>query len=201
MKTHKTINWETVHSRIKSVQETIERGFQPTLEEQNKILRSRAKILAEKPEIEEVGPERIEIVEFSAAFETYGIELSYINEVYPLKEITPLPCGKPFVIGVINVRGKIFSVIDIKKFFGLPEKGMTDLNKVILVYLNDMELGILADSIVGVRSVPVREIQPSLPTLTGIRAEYLKGVTGERLVILDIEKLLSDKNVIIHEEV
>ena len=92
-------------------------------------------------------------------------------------------------------------MIDIKKFFDLPEKGLTDLNKVIILYDDKMEVSILADVILGVRLVPKGEIQPSLPTLTGIREKYLKGVTNGRVVILDGGKLLSDKKIIIHEEV
>ena len=118
-----------------------------------------------------------------------------------MKELTPLPGTPPFVLGLINVRGQILSVIDIKKFFQLPEKGLTDLNKVIIVHTDKMELGILADAILGVRSIPLQEIQTSLPTLTGIRADFLRGVTKEPLVVLDGEKILSDRKIIVHEEV
>ena len=92
-------------------------------------------------------------------------------------------------------------VIDIKKFFDLPDKGLTDLHRVILVRGNDLELGLLADVIVGVRSIPMDSLQPSLPTLTGIRADYLKGVTSERLVVLDLDRILADPKIIVHEEV
>jgi len=105
------------------------------------------------------------------------------------------------VLGVINVRGQILSVIDIKKFFDLPEKGLTDLNKVIIVNSDSMQLGVLADVILGVREIAEEDIQPSLPTLTGIRAEYLIGVAKERLVVLDARKLLSDGNIVVQEEV
>jgi purine-binding chemotaxis protein CheW len=98
------------------------------------------------------------------------------------------------------VRGQIVSVIDIKKFFDLPEKGLTDLNKVVILRNGTMEFGILADVILGMRRVALRDIQASLPTLTGIREQYLKGVTRERLVILDADKLLADKNIVVHEE-
>ena len=64
-----------------------------------------------------------------------------------------------------------------------------------------MEFGILADVILGVLRVPLRNLQPTLPTLTGIREEYLKGITPGRLAILDAAKLLSDKKLIVHEEV
>jgi purine-binding chemotaxis protein CheW len=111
-----------------------------------------------------------------------------------------VPCTPPFVLGLINVRGQIMSVIDLKKFFDLPEKGLTDLNKVIIVSDDKMEFGILADNVLGVRSLPLAELQPALPTLTGVREEYLKGVTRERTVILDGKKLLGDRKIVIHEE-
>jgi purine-binding chemotaxis protein CheW len=65
----------------------------------------------------------------------------------------------------------------------------------------DLELGVLADVVVGVRSVAVDSLQSSLPTLTGIRADYLKGVSDERLVVLDLDRILSDPKIIVHEEV
>ncbi|MGR3318287.1 MAG: chemotaxis protein CheW [Candidatus Anammoxibacter sp.] len=194
------ISWDDIHSRLKIVKDTIENGFQPTQEEQNKILRSRAKILAQEPKGKDRTVEHIDVLEFLVANETYGIDLVHINEVFPLKQFTPLPCVPQFILGIINVRGKIYSVIDMKKFFGLPEKGFTDINKAIIVHTDDMALGVLADSIIGVRSIPVDNIQESLPTLTGIRKEYLKGLTEDGLVILDIEKILGDKDIVVYEE-
>jgi len=195
------IDWSQVHRRIETAQVALEQGLTPTLEEKKKILKARTKALAQEPKGKEGTAEYIEVVEFLLAYERYGIESSYVREVYPLTELTPLPCTPPFVLGIINVRGQILSVIDIKKFFDLPEKGLTNLNKAIILHNDNMELGILADVILGVRSIPHDEIQPSLPTLTGIREEYLKGVTRWRVVILDAEKLLSDKKIVVHEEV
>ena len=64
-----------------------------------------------------------------------------------------------------------------------------------------MELGILADEILGIRNIPASGLHPPLPTMTGIHAEYLKGVTGEGLILLDMERFLTDKQLIVHEEV
>ena len=179
----------------------VNRNFSPTPLEKKKILKARAKALAREPEREETEKGYIEVIEFLLACETYAIETAYVREVYPLKELTPLPCTPPFVLGIINVRGQIISVIDIKKFFNLPEKGLADFNKVIILRAENMEFGILADKILNVRTIPFKEIQPSLPTLTDIWAEYLMGVTEERIIILDAKKILNDKRIIIHEEV
>jgi purine-binding chemotaxis protein CheW len=170
-------------------------------EGKKQLLKARARKLARDDAKEKTAGESIEVVEFLLAYETYGIESSYVREICSLKELTPVPCTPPFVLGIINVRGQIVSVIDMKIFFDLPEHGLTDLNKVIIVHDEKMEFGILADSILGVRKIRREEIQPPLPTLTGVGAEYLTGVTKEPLVILDMAKILSSKNLVVHEEI
>lgn len=92
-----------------------------------------------------------------------------MREVYPIKELTPLPCTPSFVLGIINVRGQILTVIDLRRFFDLPIKGLTDLNKVIVIEHHEGELGVLADAILGVRSLCSSEIRPAPSTLTGVR--------------------------------
>ena len=166
----------------------------------NRLLKARARELARDGAKERAAGESIEVVEFLLAHEKYGIESFYVREICPLKELTPVPCTPPFVLGIINVRGQIVSVIDMKKFFDLPERGLTDLNKVIIVHGEKIEFGILADSILGVRKISREEIHPPLPTLTGVGAEYLTGVTKEPLVVLDMARILSSKNLVVHEE-
>jgi len=193
-----SIDWSAVHRRMESVNAAIERAVSPSVGEKNSILKQRARILSQEARNNEAGEEYIEILEFLLAQERYGIETRHIREVYPLKELTPLPSTPPFVLGVVNARGRIVPVVDIKTIFGLPDRGLTDLNKLIIVRANGMELGLLADTIAGVRRVPLQGIQPSLPTLSGIRADYLKGVTKERLVIIDAEKVLLDEKLLVH---
>ena len=194
-------DWQKVHHQLQIDQTAIERGWAPTPEEKQNILKTRAENLAREPEAEAKAGVSMEVVQFHLAGEDYAIESLYIREVHPLKGLTPLPCTPPFVSGIVNVRGQILSVIDLKKRFDLPDKGLTDLAEVILLHAEDMEFGLLADAIEGVREIPLDDIQPSLPTLTDVRAAYLRGVTNEQLVILDGAKLLSDERLIVHEEV
>ena len=165
------------------------------------ILLARARALARLPDDAPSAETMLDVLEFRLAQERYAIETRYVREVYPLKDLTPLPCTPLFVLGIVNVRGRILPVLDLKRFFELPEQGLTDLHRIILLEGNDLELGLLADATVGVRSIPVESLQPSLPTLTGIRGEYLKGVTAEHLVVLDVARILADPNIIVHEEV
>lgn len=169
--------------------------------EKHQILRERAKMLAIEATTEDAGDEKIEIVEFMLSGEWYGIESHFIREVYPLKEFTSIPCTPAFVLGVINIRGQVVSIVDIGRFFELPRQGVTDLNRVIVLKSGALEFGILADDILGMRRVSMQEVQESLPTLTGIRAEYLKGVTPDRVTVLDAGRILADKKLIVHEEV
>ncbi|MCL5288078.1 MAG: chemotaxis protein CheW [Acidobacteria bacterium] len=194
------VDWTAVRERIGAAMANLERASTDSPEEQRNALRTRAKTLAQPLEEKQWREEGVEVVEFLLAYERYGIETSYVREVYPLKELTALPGLPPFVLGIINLRGQILSVLDIKKFFDLPEKGLTDLNKVLVVRTGQMELGILADAILGVRVISPQDLQPSLPTLTGIRADYLKGVTKERLTVLDALKILTDKKIVVQEQ-
>ncbi len=194
------IDWDEVHRRLDLGRSTLERGWIPGPEEKRNILRERAKALAHEAEKDDFG-EKIETVEFLLAYERYGIESSFVREVYPLKDLTPVPCTPAHVLGIINVRGRILSIIDLKKFFDLPDKGLGDLNKVIILKSDAMEFGILADVIVGVRTLPMSSLQQAMPTLTGIREEYLKGIAKDRTVILDAERLLADKKLVVNEEI
>jgi len=195
------IDWHEVRQRLEITRVAIECAASPDPEETRRVLKMRAQALGRRIKSAEAIGERMEVVEFVLAQERYAVESRYVRDVYPLDQLTPMPCTPAFVLGIVNLRGEILSVIDIKKFFDLPEKGLTDLNKVIVLESGSMRFGILADVIVGVYTIPTADIQSSLPTLTGIREEYLKGVTPDRTVILDAEKLLADEQIVVQEQV
>lgn len=168
------------------------------------ILTRRAQKLARVDETRETG-DTMELVEFLLADERYAVQCRFVREVYPLRDLTPVPGTPSFILGIVSVRGEVFSVVDLKKFFELPARGLTDLTRVIILHQQpgegDMEFGILAEEVTGTLSLPVQDIQPPLPTMTGARADYLAGVAKNRLIILDAAKLLADKKMIVHQEV
>ena len=164
------------------------------------ILEKRAKALAKKPEKQNNYGQTLEVVEFMLDKERYGIEAEYIQEIHPLKEYTPLPFTPSFVMGIINIRGQILSIIDIKIFFDLPKKGIIDQKKVIIVHANEMNTGILVDSIISVETIPIKDIQPPILTLSKINADFLRGIATGPLIILNVQKIFSDKRMIIHDE-
>ena len=166
-----------------------------------KLLRTRAQLLARPPQYAAVANTMLEVLQFRLGQERCAVETRYVREVSPLKDLTPLPCTPPFVLGIINVRGGILPVLDLRKFFDLPEQGLADLHHVIVASGHGIEIGLVTDLALDVRTIPVASLQRSLPTLTGVRADYLKGVTAERLVVLDLARILADPNIIVHEEV
>ncbi|HEX3822171.1 MAG TPA: chemotaxis protein CheW [Candidatus Sulfotelmatobacter sp.] len=192
-------DWAGLHRRLNAARAALQQRLTPSADEKRKILRARARSLAVGKAEATSSRMLLEVVEFVLGSEHYGIESSHIREIHPLNEFTPLPCTPSFVLGLVNVRGQILSIINIKKLFDLPEKGLTDLNKVIIVHADPMELGILADAIVGVRCLAREELHPALPTQTGIREGYLKGITKDPLVVLDVEKILSDEKILVND--
>jgi purine-binding chemotaxis protein CheW len=198
--TRKKVDWTEVHRHLEATTAAMERVMTPGVDDKKRLLKERARTLAQEDAEVYAGLQYLEVVEFRLAGEVYGIETSYIREVYPLKELVPIPGTPPFFLGITSVRGQILSVIDIKRFFDLPDKGLTELDKVVIVRSGEVELGIRADVVLGMWSIPRGDIQPSLPTLIGVRDKYLRGVTKDAVIILDIQKLLADENLIVQAE-
>ncbi len=195
------IDWEAIRNRVASAHAPAIGEAVTQEQEKRRILRERSRELAKESQPASSTADWLQVVEFDLAGERYGVELRSVREVCMLKELTPVPGTPGFVLGIINLRGEIRTVIDLKKFFERPCRGITELNKIIMLHVDGMELGILADFILGVRAVPVSTLQPTLPTLTGVRGDYLRGVTHDRLVVLDAAKLLASERIIVNEEV
>lgn len=170
------------------------------------VLRRRAEILAQEPVADGMGGDERQFVEFLLAGEYYGIETVFVREVYPLRELTDLPGTPPFLRGIINIRSSILPVIDIKKYLGLPDIGLSDLNKIIIVHSleqNPMQLGILADAILGVRGVKATDIQTTL--VNSVSADCIHGIVlkehNERLILLDLAAILTDARIVVDHDI
>jgi purine-binding chemotaxis protein CheW len=167
----------------------------------NSILRERARALARTPDRSADSEVSLQVLEFQLARERYAVETGYVQEVYPFKSLTVLPSTPPFIAGVVNVRGRILPVLDLKVFFDLPKEGLTDLHRIVVVSGHDLEFGLLADVSVGVQTIAVNSLQPPPPTVAGIGADYMRGVTVDGLIVLDMERILADPRIIVNEEV
>ncbi len=198
----KSTDFSEVEQRLEAARAGLENIWAPSAEETQQILQTRAQTLAlEASSLGEDVEDVVEVLEFTLAYERYAVETQYVNQVAMLEQLIPLPCTPDFVLGIVNLRGAILPVLDLKNFFELPVKGLTDLNKIIVLQSEKVLFGILADEIIGVRNILLRDVQSSLPTLTGIRKDYLRGVTPERVTLLDAEKLLASEYIVVQEQV
>jgi purine-binding chemotaxis protein CheW len=178
----------------------VEQGATINPQARQATLAARARALAQEDAAQATG-DHLQVIEFSLAHERYGFEYRFVREVYPLRDYCPLPGTPPFVLGLVNVRGRLLSIMDLKQLYDLPSQGITDLNKLILLEAGDMSLAVLADAVLGVRSVPAQALHAPLPTLAGLRAEFLRGLTDDRLIVLDAERLLASPEIIVNDEV
>lgn len=164
------------------------------------ILRARARELAKPPVVEDESVRLVEIVEFTLGPEHYAFPSSVVREVFNLTDITSLPSLPPFVLGVTNVRGRILSVIDIRRLLEFGDTGLSNLNRAIILSNGSMELAVLADKVVGVYASDSNGWQKTMPTLLGKREAFLAGVTKDRVVVLDAEKLLKSRDLLVGAE-
>jgi purine-binding chemotaxis protein CheW len=193
-------DWEDVRSHLDAAAEALARDEAPSTTERRAILEARARALACEPAKVVAASESMEVVEFLLASETYAIEAKFVREVQPLKSYTPLPAAPSFILGVVNVRGRIVSVVDLKKFFDLPEKGLRELDKIIVIGDELMEFGILADSVVGACPIPLAEIRPPIPTLSEEGSKFVKGIAGALVIIIDAKRILGDESIVVCQE-
>jgi purine-binding chemotaxis protein CheW len=178
--------------------QNLPQGVPDTREEER--LRERAVRLAGDA-LKAAPPEdELEVVEFRLGNERYGADSLSTGEIFPLQDLTPLPCTPPFVVGIVNLRGRIISVVDLKVFFGIPRETISEKALVLVLESPQMEMGILVDALVGVRRIPRKDISPPLPTMTGIGGAYLLGLAEEDLGILKVAAILEDPALVIREE-
>lgn len=166
----------------------------------HEILEERARLLARAPEPPETDEVAL-VVEFSLGDHTYALDASFVFEIRHLDNLTPVPCTPDFVAGVTNVRGTLYSLLDLRKYLGVGVQGVTDLTEVLLVRAAALEVGILAHEIKGLATIKMSEVKPPLPTDANASRPFVKGLTTGLTVFLDADKLLADPDVVVHEEV
>ncbi|MDS1029502.1 chemotaxis protein CheW [Bacillota bacterium LX-D] len=135
-----------------------------------------------------------QLVVFNLAGETYGIDISLVHEIIRMQTITKVPKTPHFVEGVINLRGRIVPVIDLHQRFGLPGTEQTQESRIIVVEVAGVTVGMIVDSVSEVLRLPVANIEPPPPAISGgIDSAYLRGVGKWReqlIILLELSKVL-----------
>jgi len=139
----------------------------------------------------------LDVVEFVVGRERYALASRSVREVLSLPGLTPLPGTPSHIAGIVNVRGRILSVVDLRRFLGLPAAGLSDLNRIVVLCDERMEFGVLADHVVGTRAIDVGRLQPSLPTLSAAGNHLLLGIDADQLIVLCADALLRDRRLVV----
>jgi len=212
MKEAQDFDWENVRQRLAAVSAALAGLDETAPEVVQRIWARRAAQLARVPVQEEEG-ERMELVLVRLGREVYGLDAEFVLDIRPAGQITRVPRVPDWVAGVVNLRGRILSVLDLSRFFGLPQEVEREAISPYLVVVETpaMELALLVDDVLAVEALPASQVQGASDTLWGIRPEYVRGVAERRdrnipadeassLVVLDLPALLADERLIVDEE-
>lgn len=141
---------------------------------------------------------------FCLGKESYGLEIRHVTEIIVLQEITKVPDLPEFIIGVVNLRGNVISVMDMRKRFSLEQKDYDDRTCIIVVNIKGIAVGLLVDTVNEVLNIPQEQVDPPPKTHSGIKSNYITGmgkVEKQVKILLDIEKVLYEEELAIIQQV
>jgi len=141
----------------------------------------------------------IQLVSFMLCEMEYGVDILAVHEILRYPEITRLPNSPQFIKGVINLRGNIIPVVDMRKWFGFPPGEVTELTRIIVIETSDRQVGLLVDNVYQVVRISENNVDPPKEMIDGISEEFIKGIgrLGDRLIIiLNLENILFEKHEI-----
>ena len=135
-------------------------------------------------------------VTFRLENEKYGINVMQVQEVLRVTEIAPVPGAPSYVLGIINLRGNVVTVIDTRQRFGLVSAEMDDSTRIVIIEADEQVVGILVDSVAEVVDLETSDIESAPNVGTEESAKFIQGVAshdGELLILVDLNKLLTDE--------
>ncbi|MCS6862350.1 MAG: chemotaxis protein CheW [Abditibacteriales bacterium] len=157
---------------------------------------SHATMMAEKSALSAAGGK---FLTFFLAGEEYGIEILKVHEIIGMMPITRVPRTPPFMCGVINLRGKVIPVVDLRLKFGMESVAHTDETCIIVVQVRDAEMGIIVDKVSEVRDIAASDIEDTPSFGADVNTDYILGIgksEGRVKILLDIDKVLSSQEVV-----
>jgi purine-binding chemotaxis protein CheW len=142
--------------------------------------------------------ELLQLVTFSISDEEFGVDILKVQEIIRTMEISKVPRAPDFVEGVINLRGKVIPIIDLRRRFGLAHKQHDKNTRIIVIEMTDVIVGFVVDAVSEVLRIPASTVEPPPPVVAGMDSEYISGVgklENSLLILLDLDKLLSSDDM------
>ena len=143
---------------------------------------------------QQLSGERVQIVSFALGSEEYGVDISQVQEIIRMVEITHVPRAPHFMEGVINLRGQLIPIVDLRTRFGMPRSEQTKATRIVVTEIGSKRVGIVVDSVSEVLNIPLENVENAPDMIAGVGTEYIQGVgkVGERLIILlDLTMVMS----------
>lgn len=140
--------------------------------------------------------EVLQWVAFQLENETYGVKVMQVQEILRYSEIAPVPGAPDYVLGIINLRGNVVTVIDTRSRFGLPEGEVTDNSRIVIIEADKQVIGILVDSVSEVAYIKNSDIEVAPNVGTEESSKFIQGVSnrnGQLFILVDLNKLLTDE--------
>ncbi|MBU9720341.1 MULTISPECIES: chemotaxis protein CheW [Bacillaceae] len=141
----------------------------------------------------EVSMEELKVIVFQLQDEEYGVSVDQVRSIERIQHITRVPKTPDFVKGVINLRGVVTPIINLRSRFDIEEMEYTDSTRIIIVSVEDMNVGLIVDAANDVIDIPVNAIEPPPEIVGGIEVNYLRGVAKldkRLLILLDLNYVL-----------
>jgi purine-binding chemotaxis protein CheW len=147
----------------------------------------------ESGQIAGIMSEILQLVTFRLGNEDYAVNILKVQEINRMKEITRVPNTPPYVEGVINLRGKVIPVINLRSKFGLSDKDSDTQSRIMIMDIQGITMGLVVDAVSEVLRIPANIVEPTPPMASNISTEYIKGIAKleDRLIILlDMDMLV-----------
>jgi len=165
-------------------------------EETLQILKERAALLSRSPAKAEFAEDETNVIVLPLGDERYAVPASSAREVQPLRQWARIPGAPPYGVGVVNIRSRIFPIVDVRHFLGVPERRPTAESFVVLVDAQlsdgaDVAIAVLCDSRPSAQTIPLGKLRPWRRADDPSDEELVRGVTNDFVVLLDPERLLS----------
>ncbi len=139
----------------------------------------------------------MQLVSFRLGQEEYGVEITKVQEIILMGEITRVPQVPPYIKGLINLRSMVIPILDLRLRFGMPPQDPTDETRIVVVNVQNKTIGLIVDAVSQVLRINQEQIAPPPPTVGKVSREYLTGLVrldGRLLILLDIDKILQDQD-------
>lgn len=193
------IDWPNIFDKIDSVERMLEAATILSKDREDELLAERALLLArEQKQSEATQSDRLLAIAFLVGEQRFAIEVRHIVEIVGLQQIARVPGAPPFIAGIANVRGRVVTLIDLRRLFGDTREGIVDLKRAIVVADQQTQVGFLSEEIIGTVQYAKHTLQATQVGAGWDR--FTRGMSEDLVMVLDTSAIINDPKVIIDDE-